>query len=159
MVNLDVLSSLQNYYKNKNLKTSEALVFLRQTFLIFFLAQIILAVLISFIFSFLASPQKNDYLITTLIIMSIIQLPLAMIIGLYLGKSGGKRSALAATIVTAMLFSNPAWFAGFGFLNSKSYFYLLIQLLILAIYYAIGILICGQYAKISFLDKNNDSSK
>ena len=156
MVNLYVLSSIQNYYKNKNLKPSEALIFLRQTFLVFFLAQIVLASVITISFSFLASPKENDSLITTLIIMSLIQLPLAIIISSYFTRTGGKRSALAATIVTAMLFSNPAWFAGFGFLNSKSYFYLFIQILILAIYYAIGILICGQFAKISFID---DSSK
>ena len=85
--------------------------------------------------------------------MSIFQLPLALLLGQFLAKSGGKKAALSATIITAMLFSNPAWFAGFGFLSSQSYFYLFIQIMILAIYYAIGILLCGQFAKISFLDQ------
>ena len=156
MVNLSVLSSVQNYFKNKNLKPSEALLFLRQTFFIFFMAQVFLATLLTIGFSFASSPKENDSLITTLIIMSLIQLPLAIVISSYFTRTGGRRPALAASIATAMLFSNPAWFAGFGFLSSKSYFYLFVQILILTIYYAIGILICGRFAKVSLLD---DSSK
>lgn len=159
MLNLSVLEPLRNYYKNNNLKLAEVQKFLRQIFLAFFLAQIIIAGLLSFGFSFFSSPKESSYLITTLILMSIFQLPLAMIMGLFFGKSGGKQAALSTTIVTAMLFSNPAWFAGFGFLSSKSYFYLLIQILILAIYYAIGILLCGQFSKIALIEKVNVSSK
>ncbi len=152
-----MLEPIQNYFQNKDLKLKQSRDFLRQSFVFFFSVQIILAIIISLIFSFFKSPRAVDSLIVTLILMSVLQLPLATFMGLYFGKKGGKKAALSATIVTAMLFSNPAWFAGFGFLSSKSVFYLFIQILILAIYYAIGILIAGQFAKISLI--NNDSSK
>ncbi len=152
-----MLEPIQNYFQNKDLKLDQSRNFLRQSFVFFFLLQIILAIIVSLIFSFFKSPREVDSLIVTLILMSVLQLPLATFLGFYFGKKGGKKAALSATIVTAMLFANPAWFAGFGFLSSKSYFYLLIQILILAIYYAIGILIADQFAKISLI--NNDTSK
>ena len=91
--------------------------------------------------------------------MSLIMLPVAYILSKLLAKQGGKKAAISVTISTAIMLSNPAWFAGLGFLSSRSGFYLIVQVLLLLAYYAIGILACGYFAKLIFSDGTSGNTK
>ncbi len=159
VLKLAVLELIHNYYKEPKLSLSESTVYLRKFFFTVYMFQIALAAIVSLIFFFFSHYSQSGYLIAALLFMSLLMLPVAYILIRILSKQGGKKAAISVTISTAIMFSNPAWFAGLGFITSRSVFYLVLQVLILAIYYAIGILACGNFAKLIFSDGNSGNPK
>jgi len=84
-----------------------------------------------------------------LVAVSGLMLPTALLLSALFVRAGGKEGAMAATIALGVLLAAPAWFALFAWLVGSSARFLLLLLGLLALYYALGLLLAGRYAGVA----------
>jgi hypothetical protein len=121
-------------------------------YIIVFVAQLVVAALLAGMMALTLGRQSSGPFLTQIfVVLSLLQLPLALLLSFGLSRTGGKQAALSASIMSGVLLSTPAWFAAMTFLVSRSFFYLAILLILLMIYYALGIFLCGRWAKVALL--------
>jgi hypothetical protein len=70
-------------------------------------------------------------------------------------KAGGKQAALSASIMSGVLLSTPAWFLALTFLVSSTFLYIGILFFILMLYYAVGFMLCGRWAKVALREQKS----
>lgn len=124
-----------------------------------FLAQLAIAALLTGIMAATLGRQSSgNFLAQIFIVLSLVGLPLALLLSFGVSRTGGKQAALSASIMSGVLFSTPAWFAAMTFLVSRGFFYLAVLIAILMLYYALGVLLCGRWAKVALLPPSNPNS-
>jgi hypothetical protein len=147
-----VLGVLRNFLKNPQPTERQGANVLRMVYAMVFVAQFGIAALLTGIMAATLGRQSSGTLLPQiLVVLSLVQLPLALLLSFGVSQAGGKQAALSATIMSAVLFSTPAWFAALTFLVSSTFFYLAMLLVILMLYYALGVVLCGRWAKVALL--------
>jgi hypothetical protein len=155
-----VLGALQHFLKNPQPNEHEALSILRGIYVLSFTAQIAVAALLTGVMVAVAGRQSSGTLLAQiLVMMSLAQLPLALLLSIGVSKAGGKQAALAASIMAGVLLSTPAWFLAMSFLVSGTFLYIAILFLILMLYYAVGFMLCGRWAKVALQQKSEVRSQ
>jgi hypothetical protein len=146
-----MLEPLRHFLKNPQATVPEALGILRLIFLLMFMAQFVVATLLALALGLIFGPGKNSspLLSQILILLSLMQLPLALAIPQLSARAGGKQAALAATIMVAVFLSVPAYFASFALLTGTSLPYLMILLALLMTFYALGLFMVNGFAKLA----------
>jgi hypothetical protein len=99
----------------------------------------------------LGRQSSGNLLAQILVVLSLVQLPLALLLSFGVSRAGGKQAALSASIMSGVVLSTPAWFAALTFLVSSTVFYFALLVAILMLYYALGVLLCGRWAKVALL--------
>jgi hypothetical protein len=149
-----MLRALQTFLKNPQPSEYEAANVLRVVFMLTFMAQLAVAALLAGVMVAALGRQTGGTLLAQiLVVMSLVQLPLALLLGMGVSKAGGKHAALSASIMSGVLLATPAWFAALTFLVSSPFLYLGFLLGILMLYYALGLLLCGRWAKVALQSK------
>jgi hypothetical protein len=142
-----VRESLQTYLKG-NPTSLQATGVLRLAFALSFALQVFFALLLSVILLFVSSERRDNPLLSQImIVLSFLQLPLALFISHKVSMVGNRQAYLSAAIMSGVLLSTPAWFAAMSFLSTTQTLYLLVFLLILMNYYALGFILCGRWGK------------
>jgi hypothetical protein len=145
-----VLRNLQSFLKNPQPSEHEAASILRMIYGLAFMAQIAVAAVLAGTIVAIAGRQSSGTLLAQiLVVMSVVQLPLALLLSFGVSKAGGKRAALSASIMAGVLLSTPAWFLAMTFLVSSTFLYMAVLFLILTLYYLVGFLLCGNWAKVA----------
>jgi hypothetical protein len=145
-----VLRALQQFLKNSQPSEYEAASVLRGVFVVTFMTQLAVAALLAAVMTAFAGRQSGGTLLAQiLVVMSLAQLPLALLLSIGVSRAGGKQAALSASILSGVLLSTPAWFLAMVFLVSSNPFYLALLFSILMLYYAVGFLLCGRWAKVA----------
>lgn len=121
-------------------------------YVLVFMAQLAIATLLAGIMAATLGRQSSgNFLAQIFVVLSLVGLPLALLLSFGVSRAGGKQAALSASIMSGVLFSTPAWFAAMTFLVSSTFFYLAVLIAILMLYYALGVLLCGRWAKVALL--------
>ncbi len=154
-----MLRALQSFLKNPQPTESEAASVVRFVYMLMFVAQILVAAVLAGVVSALmgqpvGQQSSGNLLAQILIVMSLVQLPFALFLSIGMSKAGGKQAALSASIMAGVLLSTPAWFIALTFLVSSTSVYLAILFGILMLYYAIGLVLCGRWAKVALQEKS-----
>jgi small-conductance mechanosensitive channel len=146
-----MLEPLRRFLKNPKAGRAEALSILSMVFLLMFMAQIVVAVLLALTLSLFFGTGKSSspLLAQILIVLAFLQLPLAITLPQLSAKAGGKQAALAASIMAAVFFSIPAHFASFALLTGAPAPYFIILLAILMVYYALGLMMIRGFARLA----------
>jgi hypothetical protein len=154
-----MLEPLRYFLKNPQASAAEALGILRFIFLAMFMAQLLVAALLALALGLMFGASKNSspLLSQILILLSLLQLPLALAIPQLAARAGGKQAALAATIMAAVFLSVPAYFASFALLTGTSLPYLMILLALLMTFYALGLLMVSGFAKLAVTGRDQES--
>ncbi len=127
---------------------------MRMVYVLTFMAQIAVAVLLAGVMTAVAGRQSSGTLLAQiLVVLSLVQLPVTLFLSIRASKAGGKQAALSASIMAGVLLSTPAWFAAMTLLVSSTLLYLAILLFILMLYYAVGFMLCGRWAKVALKEK------
>ena len=117
-----------------------------------FVAQLGVATLLAGVMVTTLGRQSSGTLLAQIfVVLSLVQLPLALLLSFGVSRAGGKQAALSASIMSGVLLSTPAWFVAMTFLVSRTFFYLALLLVILMLYYALGVLLCRRWAKVALL--------
>jgi hypothetical protein len=149
-----VLRALQSFLKNPQPSEGEAASSLRMIYVLTFMVQIaVAAVLAGVMVAVVGRQSPGTLLAQILIVMSLAQLPLALLLSIGVSKAGGKQAALSASIMAGVLLSTPAWFIALTFLVSSPFIYIATLFVILMFYYAIGLMLCGRWAKVALQEK------
>lgn len=121
---------------------------LRGVFGAMFLTQAGVAALLAGALALLVSPRAPATALTSqvLVLLSLVQVPVAATIAYFTGRSGGKGAALAATIMAGVLLATPAWFLAFAVLIGSGGVYLALLLTVVVNAYAVGFILCGHFA-------------
>ncbi len=121
---------------------------LRGVFAAMFLAQVGVAAALASGLALLAPVQTSASPLTAqiLVVLALVDLPVAATLP-YLGaRGGGKSAALAATLLAGVLLATPAWFLAFAALVKSGAVYLLLLLAVVLNAYALGFFLCGRFA-------------
>jgi hypothetical protein len=117
-----------------------------------FTAQLaVAAILTSIMAATLGRQSSGNLLAQIFVVVSLVQLPLALLLSFRVSRAGGKQAAVSASIMSGVLLSTPAWFAALTFLVSRGFFYFALLVAILMLYYALGVLLCGRWANVALL--------
>ncbi len=154
-----MLGALQRFLKNPQPSEYEASSVMRAIYVLSFMVQIAIAALVAGVMVAIAGRQASGTLLAQiLVVMSLAQLPLALLLSIRVSKAGGKQAALSASIMAGVLLSTPAWFLAMTFLVSSTFLYLGILFAILMLYYAVGLMLCGRWAKVALEEKKQSES-
>ena len=154
-----MLHALRAFLKNPQPTELQAANVLRMIYVMVFMAQLAVAALLAGIMAIVLGRQSSGtFLAQIFILLSLVQLPLALLLSFGVSRTGGKQGALSASIMSGVLFSTPAWFAAMTFLVSSGFFYLAVLMAILMLYYALGVLLCGRWAKVALLPPSKPAS-
>jgi hypothetical protein len=155
-----VLGALQSFLKNPAPNEGEAATILRMVFVLTFMAQIaVAAVLVGVMMAITGRQSSGTLLAQILVVMSLVQLPLALLLSIGVSKAGGKQAALSASIMSGVLLSTPAWFLALTFLVSSTFLYIGILFAILMLYYAVGFMLCGRWAKVALQEQKSEARR
>jgi lysylphosphatidylglycerol synthetase-like protein (DUF2156 family) len=155
-----VLGALQSFLKNPQPSEGEAVSILRMIYVLTFMAQIAVAAVLAGVMAVIAGRQSSGTLLAQiLVVMSLVQLPLALLLSIGVSKAGGKQAALSASIMAGVLLSIPAWFIALTFLVSSTFLYMAILFAILMLYYAVGFMLCGRWAKVALEEEKQESAQ
>jgi hypothetical protein len=147
-----VIRALQKFLKSPQPTELQAANVLRMVYALTFMAQLAVAAILAGIMAATLGRQSSGNLLAQIFVMlSLVGLPLALLLSFGVSRAGGKQAALSASIMSGVLFSTPAWFAAMTFLVSSTFFYLAVLLAILMFYYALGVILCGRWAKVALL--------
>jgi hypothetical protein len=148
-----VIRALQQFLKTSQPTELQAANVLRMVYAMTFMGQIAVAAVLAGVMVAVAERQASGspLLAQIFVVLSVVQLPLALLLSFGVSRSGGKQAALSASIMSGVLLSTPAWFTAMTFLVSSPFFYLALLLIILMVYYALGVILCGRWAKVALL--------
>jgi hypothetical protein len=129
---------------------------MRMVYVLTFMAQVAVAAIVAGVMVAVVGRQSSGTLLAQiLVVLSLAQLPVALLLSFRASKAGGKQAALSASIMAGVLLSTPAWFAALVFLVSSTFLYLAILIFILMFYYAVGFMLCGRWAKVALREKSS----
>jgi hypothetical protein len=147
-----VLRVLREFLKNPQPTELQAAQVLRMIYMLVFMAQFAVAAVLAGVMAATVGRQSSGiFLAQIFVVLALVQLPLGLLLSFGVSRAGGKQAALSASIMSGVLFSTPAWFAAMTFLVSSSFFYLALLSVLLMLYYALGLLLCGRWAKVALL--------
>ncbi len=147
-----MLRTLREFLKNPQPTELQAASVLRMVYLLTFMVQLAIAAMLTSIMAATLGRQASGNLLAQIfVVLSLVQLPLALLLSFGVSRTGGKQAALSASIMSGVLLSTPAWFAALTFLVSRGFFYFALLIAILMLYYALGVLLCGRWAKVALL--------
>jgi hypothetical protein len=147
-----VLRALQTFLKDSQPTELQAANVLRMVFVMTFMGQLAVAAVLAGLIAALAGRQSSGtFLAQIFVVLSLVQLPLSLLLSFGVSRAGGKQAALSASIMSGVLLSTPAWFTAMTFLVSSTFFYLALLFVILMGYYALGVILCGRWAKVALL--------
>lgn len=149
-----MLRALQHFLNNPQPNEGEAANVLRMVYVLIFMAQIAVAAILAGVMAALVGRQSSSTLLAQILVaMALVQLPLTLLLSIGVSKAGGKQAALSASIMSGVLLSTPAWFLALTFLVSSTFLYIGILFFILMLYYAVGFMLCGRWAKVALQEK------
>ena len=121
---------------------------LRGVFAAMFLAQVGVAAVLAGGLALLAPAQASASPLTAqiLVVLALVDLPVAATLPFLSARGGGKSAALAATLLAGVLLATPAWFLAFAALVESGVVYLLLLLAVVLNAYALGLFLCGRFA-------------
>jgi hypothetical protein len=147
-----VLRALREFLKNPQPTELQAANVLRMVYVLTFMGQLAVAAILASIMAVTLGRQSSGNLLAQIfVVLSLVQLPLALLLSFGVSRAGGKQAALSASIMSGVVLSTPAWFAALTFLVSSTFFYFALLVAILMLYYALGVLLCGRWAKVALL--------
>jgi hypothetical protein len=147
-----VIRALQQFLKTSQPTELQAANVLRMVYAMTFMGQIAVAAVLAGVMVAVAERQASGPLLAQIfVVLSVVQLPLALLLSFGVSRSGGKQAALSASIMSGVLLSTPAWFTAMTFLVSSPFLYLALLLILLMVYYALGVILCGRWAKVALL--------
>jgi hypothetical protein len=147
-----VLRTLREFLNNPHPTELQAANVLRMIYVITFMVQLAIAAILAGIMAATFGRQSSGNLLAQIFfVVSLVQLPLALLLSFRVSRAGGKQAALSASIMSGVLLSTPAWFAAMTFLVSRGFFYFALLVTILMLYHALGVLLCGRWAKVALL--------
>jgi hypothetical protein len=147
-----VLRALRVFLINPQPTELQAANILRMIYVMTFMTQLAVAAVLAGIMAALMGRQSSGNLLAQIfVVLSLVQLPLALLLSFGVSRAGGKQAALSASIMSGVLLSTPAWFVAMTFLVSSTFFYLVLLVAILMLYYALGVILCGRWAKVALL--------
>jgi hypothetical protein len=151
-----VLRALQSFLKNPQPSEGEAANVLRMVYVLIFMVQIAVAAVLAGVMVAVAGRQSSGTLLAQiLVVMALLQLPFTLLLSIGVSKAGGKQAALSASIMSGVLLSTPAWFLALTFLVSSTFLYIGLLFFILMLYYAVGIMLCGRWAKVALQEQKS----
>ena len=143
-----MLAPLRSFLKNPEPSLTEAVGVRRGGFVAMFLAQSGVALLLLSILSAVAGRGSAGPLLSQiLVVLALLQIPVAALIAHASSRAGGKGAALSATIMAGVMLATPAWFLAFALLVGSGTLYIFLLLAVLVNAYAVGFFLCGQFAR------------
>ena len=149
-----MFQTVQHFLKSDAPTKSQAALSLRFVFALAFGGQLGVVLLLWLILLLFVEPLERPVPFTgeALIGLSVLQFFIAFVIG-YLSANveakGGKGAALTAVIAQGVILSTPAWFALFAWLVGVEPRYLFSLLILLGLYYMLGLLFAGRYSNMA----------
>jgi hypothetical protein len=139
----------------------QALSFLRLSFVLLFMGQLVIAMATGLVLRLLApgAGSPDSLLAWMLVILSVPHLPLALALSVRGIQGGNRGSALSATLLTAVLLSTPAWFLSLAMITGQQGLPVIILMMILAGQYAIGMVMVGRFARLSLVAPKKDDAE
>lgn len=148
---------LRHFLATPDLGAAQAGMLLRQVYLIMFAAQLTLALLLGALLRLsFGAAGASSLLPQMLLALCLPQLPLALFLSQQAAKPGGRRAALSATLLAAVLLATPAWFLSLALALGVSRFYVTLLLAVVMLYYALGLLLTGGFTKAALLPEPQD---
>lgn len=92
-----------------------------------------------------------------LLIISVLQLPMALLVGYAGSYRQTRQGIIALTILLALLLGNSVWIAGFAWLVGAGLTWLLGFMAIVMVYYALGFLFIGAFARWASAQQPDDA--
>ncbi len=149
-----MLATLRQFLKDPSPSRNQATFFLRFVFAVTFLGQVVVAAMTGLVMAlFGPEGRPNDSLSQVLVFLSLLQLPLVLIFSRAKRGVGGKGSAMASTILAAVLFSTPVWYLVFALLIESRDIYMLILVGLLMGYYLFGFFLVSRFARSAVTSK------
>ena len=147
-----MLRGLRHFLTKLEPTLAEAVAALRTVFVLMFLAQCLVAGGLAALLGLLTGGNATSALVSQiLLILALLQIPVAVTLAQLTARPGGKGAALAAVLMLGVMLATPAWFLAFAFLIQSSFLYLALLLVVLLNSYAVGFLLCGRYGKVALL--------
>ncbi len=142
---------LRLFLKSKKPTYGEAASSLRLLFMGAFGMQLLFSLLVGVVAALIVGVQAggSSLVAPVMLAFAFLSLPLALLVASFASRGGGKAGALAAAIALGVMLSTPAWFMLFTLLTGGAPRYLLLFLGMLAVYYGLGLLLAGRYARMA----------
>lgn len=148
-----MLEPLRDFLNNPEPSRQEAVSFLRTTFVLMFLAQSAVAVLLMILLGMLMGTSTTSTLLSQiLVVFSLLQIPIGILFAYGSSRAGGKGAALSGVIMAGVILAAPVWFLSFGFLVGAAPLYLAILLAIVVNAYAAGFILCIHLARVALIE-------
>ncbi|CAA9578544.1 MAG: hypothetical protein AVDCRST_MAG86-2528 [uncultured Truepera sp.] len=143
-----MLRALQTFLKSDAPTERQAAAALRTLFVLAFTGQTGLALIAwgALFMVFTPEPSASTLTAQVLVTMAGLELPLTLALGTLSARSGEQAGALSAALLQGILLASPIWFALFAWLIGSPALYTFTLLGIVALYYALGLLLVGRYA-------------
>lgn len=122
---------------------------LRLVYLLSFMGQLVVVLLVGVLLGFvLERPATSSARVAqVLLVFGVLELPIGLALAFLLSRDADKQSALASLILLGVMLSTPAWFALFAFFSGSPVLYVVLQALLLALYYPLGVLAANPLAR------------
>lgn len=143
---------LHHFLTNPEPTLSQAVSFLRTTFVLIFMAQSAVAALLMAVLQLIVGGGSTSNLLSQiLLVFSLLQIPVGVLLAYGVSRAGGKGAALSGVIMAGVVLATPVWFLAFAFLVGSAPLYLAILLAIVVNAYAAGFLLCQHLAKLALV--------
>lgn len=147
-----MLKPLQSFLTNPHPTLPQAVSFLRMAFVLIFMAQCFVAILLMVLLRLIAGSGSTSPLLSQiLIVFSLLQIPVGILLAYGVSRVGGKGAALSGVIMAGVMLAVPVWFLAFGFLVGMAPLYLLVLLAIVINAYGAGFILCNHLAKLALV--------
>lgn len=152
-----MLGPLRQFLKSRHPTPADALLAVRLVFGLSFWMQIGFVMLVGGVMWFFVEGSGGDSVLgLVLLVLGGLELPLALALANAVARAGGKGGALSGATFLGVVLATPAWFALLaGFAGGLNYTLLLVALL--ALYYALGFVLAGRFARLALLPKADNS--
>lgn len=154
-----MLGPLRQFLKSRHPTPADALLAVRLMFGLSFWVQIGFVVFVGVGMRLFvgASPQGDTILSPVLLVLGGLELPLALALANAVARAGGKGGALSGATFLGVVLATPAWFALLAGFAGGLNLYTLLLVALLALYYALGFVLAGRFARLALLPKADNS--
>lgn len=142
-----VLESIRVFLQGQP-NTTQAKQLLKQLFSLSFGLHILAAFLLSLVMMAFSVSRTNQQLFAQVMLMfSLLALPLGLWLSQGLCKANTRQAYISATLMSGTLLATPVWFLSITFLLVTASLYHIILLILLILYYGLGLRYCGRWGE------------
>lgn len=142
-------ASLRDYLSAPELAPGRVASFLRLTYAVAFLAQVVVAALVAVAVRALAggAGSPSALLAWMLVAFAVMEMPIALLVTARMGAAPSRRSALTAAIMAGTMLASNAWFAALALATGQRGAPVAILLVLVMSGYAVGFFAVGRLAR------------